>query len=155
MYSFTEVVMAVYEERMAMAVEGGQQNQKQADPVHADVVLDAVARDPRLLLHELHPRNIELEAPIELEGHQKRQDRDGEGQVLDGRLTLPVHEEQERHPQEGQEDDRRDPGKIIHDAPPTIAARLLPSACCRLLPAYRQNARYPRMATTPTRKLNT
>jgi hypothetical protein len=70
--------------------EAGQDDQQQADAVHADVVLDAERGNPGQLLLELVRRDGRVEAPPEDQRRRERQERGRERDIPDERLALVV-----------------------------------------------------------------
>ena len=56
--------------------EGGQENEKEANPVDSQLIADTETRNPRHLLDELHLTNTHLKIGKQFEGEEKRENRD-------------------------------------------------------------------------------
>ncbi len=90
--------------------EGRQEDHQEADPVHAEGVLDVEGRHPGVALHELHL----IGGGIEVGQNQEREDEiprhDGHGRLPD-EAVVPPHEEGDQRTDQGEKDHQGQEGK--------------------------------------------
>ena len=110
------------------AEQGGHQDQQQADPVEAEVVFDADARDPLVALSELELRPGRVEREPERQRDQESDERRAVREPADPVLVGLLDEEQDeerrdRRKEDHQRQDREVEGVVLeHSAYPELAA---------------------------------
>jgi hypothetical protein len=90
--------------------EGGEHDQQQGKAVDADIVADAVGRQPGPALHELHGRGLAVEVEPQGQGHQELRHGDDQGGDLQALVALPVQNQQDPYPDDGEEDQNGEDG---------------------------------------------
>jgi hypothetical protein len=92
---------------------------KVADPVDSQVISDPVIRDPGDFFHELHGPRVQPEVEEKGKGEEKFQKGHEESDPADHFLFLPVHEEKNRGPQQGEEGNQGKNGESVLAHQPT------------------------------------
>ena len=88
----------------------GEHDEQQGKAVDPQVVADPVGRQPLPALHELHGRGLAVEVEPEGQGNQELHQGDGQGGDLQALVALPVQDQQDPYPDEGEEDQNGEDG---------------------------------------------
>ena len=90
--------------------EGGEHDEQQGKAVDPHVVADTVSRQPLPALHELHGRGLAVEVKPEGQGNQELHHGDGQGGDLQALVALPVQDQQDPYPDDGEENQNGEDG---------------------------------------------
>ena len=90
--------------------EGGEHDEQQGKAVDPQGIADAVGRQPFPALHELHGRGLAVEVEPEGQGNQELHHGNDQGGHLEALVVLPVHDDQDPDPQDGEEDQNGEDG---------------------------------------------